>query len=308
MFRPIIPTGGLNGWQFLQSTYDRQLQSLSETASVRNETAYLKDKLSKPLTVEAFLNDPRLMRAALSAFDLGDEAWKRGFIRKVLTESSDPQSTFLARLNNSQYTRFAETFRPVNGVIRISPSVSAGLAQRYEAAALETAVGEIDNSMRLALNYRSEIGNFAKAGASNETIAYRILGNVPLRTVLERALNLPAEMRKLPVEKQADMLRERLDSRMRITNLTELASGGKITQVINRYMAVESIDPGTGASSPASRASILLSGIGKCRQPEFCSSAATADQVSRPSARRSPAKALSICSEFGCAANASSAA
>ncbi len=262
MFRPIIPTSGVSGWQFLQTTYDRQLKSLSDSASVRNETDYLKEKLSKPLTVDAFLNDPRLMRSALSAFDLGDEAWKRGFVRKVLTESSDPQSTFLARLNNPQYTRFAEVFRPVNGTIRVSAPALNALSKSYEAGALETAVGEVDNAMRLALNYRSEIAQFAKPNASNDTIAYRLLGNVPMRTVLERALNLPTDMRKLPVEKQAEMLQERLSARFQITKLSDLAASAKVAQILNRYMAVESIEAGTQSSSPAARASILLSGMG----------------------------------------------
>ena len=120
-FQPVIPLTGNNGWKFLQSTYDRQLSSHANSPQIKADRAYFTEKLSEPLTKEQFLNDKRLLRVALTAFDLGGEEWKRGFIDKVLKEVSDPESTFLARLNNPKYTAFAQAFKPVNGVISLTP-------------------------------------------------------------------------------------------------------------------------------------------------------------------------------------------
>jgi hypothetical protein len=100
MFQPVIPLTGNSGWKFLEATYDRQLESHSKSPQVRLDRDYLTEKFSEPVAVEDLLKDKRLLRVALTAFDLGGEEWKGGFIRKVLEEVVDPESSFLARLNN----------------------------------------------------------------------------------------------------------------------------------------------------------------------------------------------------------------
>ena len=205
MFQPVVPLTGIGGWNFLQATYDRQLQTFADSAQVRNDRDYMTEKLSKPIAVEDFLKDARLMRTTLTAFDLSGEEWKRGFVSKVLKEAATPESSFLARLNNPQYTRFAEALRPVDGKITINPEKIQEIGARFEAASFELAVGEVDNDLRLSLNYQSEIVDIAGSGASDDTILYRMLGSVPVRTVLEGATNLPTDIRKLPIEKQAEI-------------------------------------------------------------------------------------------------------
>lgn len=258
MYQPAIPLSGIGGWKFLQATYSRQLESFSDTAQIRGDIDYMKTKLSEPMSVESFLDDRRLLRITLTANDLAGEEWKRGFIDKVLDEARDPESNFLDRLNNAQYTRFAETFAPIDGKVSVSPQTVETLAQQYEAAAFRVAVGEVDNNMRLSLNYQSAIVDIAGTAASDEAVLYRILGNVPVRTVLESALNLPSDMRNLPVERQADMLKDRLASSFGIRDLTNLASLEKIDQVLERFHAMEAIRQGPSPTAPGAAALALL--------------------------------------------------
>lgn len=260
MFQPVIPLSGNTGWKFLQSTYDRQLGTLSNSPQVKADRSYLVEKFSKPLTTEAFLNDKRLMRVALTAFDLGGEEWKRGFISKVLKEAADPESTFLARLNNPQYTAFATAFKPVNGQITIAPETLDKIADSFNKATFETAVGNVDDSMRLALNYQSDIKGLMGNGSSEEAILFRLLGNVPVRTVLETALNLPQDIRKLPIETQADLLKSGLQKRLGINEITDLASPEKVEQMIKRFHALQAVNSGAASYSPAANALTLLNG------------------------------------------------
>ncbi len=260
MFQPLIPFSGNTGWKFLQSTYDRQLQTLSDTAQMKADRQYLADKLEKPITTEAFLGDKRLMRVALTAFDLGGEEWKRGFIGKVLKEVADPESTFLARLNNPKYTAFAAAFKPVNGQISLKPAALEAISKAFDAASFETAVGEVDESMRLALNFKDEIKGLVGNGSSETTILYRLLGSVPVRTVLETALNLPTDIRKLPIEKQADFLKSALQKQFGITDVTQLATPDKVEQVIKRFHALQSVNASASTYSSAANALTLLNG------------------------------------------------
>lgn len=260
MFQPAIPLGGLGGWTFLKSTYSRQLESFAEAPAIRNDRTYLNEALAEPVSVETFLDDRRLLRVTLTAFDLAGEEWKRGFIDKVLSEAADPESTFLQRLNNDGYTRFAEAFTPQGGEISVSAAALADIANQYEAAAFRLAVGEVDNSMRLSLNYQSQIVDIVGSGTNEQAILYRILGNVPVRTVMETALNLPADMRSLPLERQADMLQDRLGRTLGIRDVSQLTSLDAIDRVLERFHVMESLNAGPSASAPGAPALALLNG------------------------------------------------
>jgi hypothetical protein len=255
MFQPIITSSGIGGWNFLQSTYSRQLETFSDTPAVKNDLAYMQEKLSHPISQEDFLDDRRLLRITMTAMGLEGEEWKRGFIDKALTEAGDPESSFLARLNNRGYTEFAETFRPVNGVINVTPSIVKDIAARYQRAAFEGAVGEVDNSMRLSLNYQTNIGSLATEGTRSDTVLFRILGDIPVRTVLGQALNIPESVQTLSLERQAEIFEERL-SREGIQNPQDLSVPDNIDNIIRRYQAMESINQVTQAQT--SSASIAL--------------------------------------------------
>ncbi|MCA8901808.1 MAG: DUF1217 domain-containing protein [Hyphomonas sp.] len=259
MFQPVIPQSGIGGWRFLEATYDRQLESHSKSAQIRQDREYLVEKFAKPMTVDEFLDDTRLVRVTMTAFDLGGEEWKKGFIRKVLTEVADPDSTFLPRLNNPKYTEFANAMLPLLGEIRLSEEKTVELADKFELASFEAAVGEVDDTMRLALNYKSEIGSIVGSGAEEKTVMYRILGDIPIRTMLERAVNLPTDIRKLDVDKQAEIFTEKLKSAFGITRLSDMADPKIIDKAILRYHAMESIQQSVASTSSASAALTLLS-------------------------------------------------
>ncbi len=263
MFQPAIPLSGIGGWKFLQATYSRQLESFSDSPQVRNDRDYMLDKLSQTLSVDELMADKRLLRVTMTAFGLGGEEWKGGFIRKALEEVGDPESTFLPRLNNPKYTKFAEALSPIDGKIIMSTSELARIAVNFEAESFRTAVGDVDDSMRLALNYQSEISEIAGAESSDKAILYRILGDVPVRTVMQTAFNLPDGLSNLDLDRQADVFKDRIQSVMGISDLSELAKPEVIEKMIHRFLAMDTIENGSTSYSSASAALTLLSdGVG----------------------------------------------
>lgn len=260
MFQPAIPLSGIGGWKFLQSTYTRQLESFSDAPQVRNDRDYMLEKFSSAVSVEDFLKDKRLVRITMTAFGLSGEEWKTGFIRKALEEVADPESTFLPRLNNTKYTEFAETLFPINGKILLSSNQRAKIAVNYEAQSFQAAVGEVDDTMRLALNYQSEIAKITGSDSSDKTILYRILGDVPTRTVMETAFNLPDGISNLDLDRQADILKERITSVLGISDMSELSTPAATEKMIQRYLAMDTIENGSTSFSSASAALTLLGG------------------------------------------------
>ncbi len=260
MFQPAIPLSGYGGWKFLQSTYSSQLQNFSDSASIKNDRDYLTEKLSKPVSLDEFMADKRLLRITLTSVDLGGEEWKGGFIRKVLDEAADPESTFLKRLNNADYSKFASTFSFTDGTMSLSADALEQIGENFETAAFRNAVGDVDDNMRLSLNYQSKIVDIAAAGSSERTVLYKLLGNVPMRTVLETAMNLPSDMNNLDIDRQADILKEKLQSHFGITDISDMASLDKIDKVLQRFHVMNTVSNGPSVNTPGYAALTLLSG------------------------------------------------
>lgn len=258
VFQPVIPLSGFGGWNFLQTTYDSQLETYSNSAQIKNDIDYLKEKFRDAVPVEDFLSDQRLRRITLTAHGLGGEEWKTGYIRKVLEEVQDPESSFLDRLNNPQYSSFAKAMRPYDGKILLTVVDLEEMTARFAAESFEEAVGEQDNSMRLSLNYKSNIAELVTEGSSDTTILYRLLGSVPMRTVLETTLGLPTEVQQLDLDRQADILNEKLRSQFGISSIQDLKDPEMIDKVVTRYMALEGLNASASATSSAATALVLL--------------------------------------------------
>lgn len=258
MFQPVIPLSGLGGWSFLQSTYDSQLETYSSSAQIKNDIDYFTEKLSQPIAVEDFVTDGRLRRISLTSFGLAGEEWKTGYIRTVLDEVQDPESTFLTRLNNSSYTDFAEALQPSGGNISLSSAQIESITSQFASESFAEAVGEQDNAMRLSLNFQSEISNLVTASATDQTNLYRMLGSVPVRTVMETALGLPTEFSALDIDRQAEILDEELQKKFSISSLQDLTQPDVMERVVQRYQVLESLNQTAAATGPAATALTLL--------------------------------------------------
>lgn len=257
-YQPVIPLTGYNGWKFLESTLDKQIENYSDSASVKNDRDYFEQKMSSPITMEDFLSDTRLLRISLTAFDLGGEEWKGGFIRHVMEERADPDSTFLKRLNNTAYTNFADTFALEDGKVSLSADTIATLGDQFELASFRSAVGDVDNNMKLSLNFQAKIGELVRAESSETANLYRLLGDVPVRTVLETALNLPGDFNSLDLDLQAKILKERMLSVFSISSVSDITKPEVVDKAIQRFHTMDMIESGQSSLSSGSVALTLL--------------------------------------------------
>lgn len=263
VFRPAIPLSGVAGYNFLQSTYDRQLTTFADSPQIQNDRAYLEERLSARIAVEDLLSDRRLLRISLTAFGLAGEETKGGLVRRVLESAADLDDSLLQRLNNPDYERFAEVFGTnAEGNISISAEAVSDITQQFERESFEVAVGEVDADQRLSLNYQSDIETLVGADSSDTAILFRLLGNVPVRRILEGALGLPEAIRTLPIERQAEVLQEQLQSKLGISDLNDLTSAENIDRVVTRFHAIRAAAQGPNSLTPGAVALTLLTGVG----------------------------------------------
>ena len=67
MFQPVLISSGLSGWQFLQSTYDRQIATFNQSTQIKRDTDYFAENISSVTTAEDLVSDRRLLTVALGA-------------------------------------------------------------------------------------------------------------------------------------------------------------------------------------------------------------------------------------------------
>ncbi|HEV7257043.1 MAG TPA: DUF1217 domain-containing protein [Bosea sp. (in: a-proteobacteria)] len=88
-------------------------QSLARTAAqpaVAANTAYFEKNIAKVKTLDDFMKDDRLYRYAVDAFGLGEMAYAKAFMRKVLEGGVSDPNSFANKLSDKRYREFAAAF------------------------------------------------------------------------------------------------------------------------------------------------------------------------------------------------------
>jgi hypothetical protein len=131
----------------------------------------------------------------------------------------------------------------------------------YRRRAFEAAVGEVDGDMRLALNFDREARAIATSGAKPETMLLRLLGETPIRAVLEGALGLPNDFVKLDLDRQTADVETRF-RRVFGAEIGDLANEATREAVIRRFFTQSATAAGPSALTPGATALTLLQGGG----------------------------------------------
>mgnify|MGYP006142551315 FL=1 len=82
MFQPIVPSGGLVGWRFLQRTYESQADNFNQSTQLQRDTEYFRENIASISNAEDLVADRRLLTVALGAFGLDADLGNKFFIKK----------------------------------------------------------------------------------------------------------------------------------------------------------------------------------------------------------------------------------
>jgi hypothetical protein len=251
-FIPALPASGTAGLSFLDRTMAAQRRVHDAQPDLRRDEAYFRDRIGRIKSAADLVADPRLLRVALTAFGLEADVGNRFFIRKVLEEGTLNPTAFANRLADKRYRALSAAFgfgdfAVPNTVLSDFPDriLEAWKTRRFEAA-----VGTRDEALRLALNARRELRDLAGQRLSDNARWFTIMGNVPLRRVVETAMGLPKSFGTLNIDRQLDVLKARARSIFGVESAAALAEPERLEKLLRLYL-VRAEAAGSGATQPA---------------------------------------------------------
>ncbi|MEX0283424.1 MAG: DUF1217 domain-containing protein [Paracoccaceae bacterium] len=261
-FQPIIPFGGLQGWMYLDRTYEVQLESFSAQARLQRDVAYFKEQIGTITSASDLVQDRRLREVALGAFGLSEDMPNIYFVQRILGDGVQSDDALGNRLADTRYREFSAAFGLGPGEFRQTGNAAAmaEIADLYLARSFEEAVGQQDDTMRISLNAKRELAEIATGAGSENAKWYTILGQPPLRALFETALGFPPSFGQADLERQLTAFQDRLASMTGSNSIAQFEDPEAVDQLITVYQARAQIQSGAISTSPAATALALLSG------------------------------------------------
>ncbi|MEM1274943.1 MAG: DUF1217 domain-containing protein [Pseudomonadota bacterium] len=259
-FEPILPTSGVLGFRLLEQTEATQRAIYDRRPEIARDTAYFRENIANVSTAAELVADRRLLRVALGAFGMDDQLNKGAFMRRILEEGTESSTAFATRFVDPRFTRIAEAFGFGNliGSQTARPGFADEITAAYTERQFEIAVGEQDDSLRLALNFRREIERYATASDPNGNAWFSAMGDVPVRTVFEGAFGLPSSFGQIDIDLQRDTLRDLNQKYFDDTSLAVFQDPTKVNQIIERFLLRETLNNGPSPTTPGFAALTLL--------------------------------------------------
>jgi Protein of unknown function (DUF1217) len=269
-FSPVLIGTGYAGWSFLKRTLTSQQASFAKDAQVKRDEDYFRANIGKVKTADQLVGDRRLLKVALGAFGLDADIDSKAFIKKVLTDGTLTTDALANKMADKQYLAFSAAFgfgdfkTPRTALSTFPDEILTAYASR----SFETAVGEQDGDMRLALNALRELPALAARKNSDDTKWYSIIGNTPMRTVVQAALGLPSSTANLDIDQQVAMFKSRAQSVLGSSAASQFTDTSKVETLIRRYLVKTQADQ-VAASTTGAAVNMLSQTVDLMRSWRF---------------------------------------
>lgn len=209
--------------------------------NIERDTADFKAAIGSVTSAQDLIANPTLYRVTMVAFDL--EGKSPALMQRVLEQGTDDATDLANVLGDQRMVDMAKTFefnrQPVSPLA--DPAFADEIISDFRNHEFEVAVGNVDNTLRTALNYERAMPNLATSEASDNTKWYQVLGTTSLRRVFEAALGLPSGFSQIDLDKQVETMKEKTESRFGIKEFSELAEPENMNRVIETYLMMNQV-------------------------------------------------------------------
>ena len=259
-YQPIVPSGGILGWNFLSRTRETQQAAFENSKEIVRNVDYFQENIGKVSTAEDLVNNRRLLQVALGAFGLDEDINNKYFLQKVLEDGTLDSAALANRLSDKRYLEFSKAFG--FGDFSTPRTVLSDFGQEitsaYKANQFEIAVGNQDSNMRLALGLDDALTGIAESATTENGRWFSVMGQPAVRAVFEVALGLPSSVGALDLDLQLNVFRERLESRFGDGGISQFSDPDKIEELRTLFLLQSDINVSNSAWSGSSTALSIL--------------------------------------------------
>ncbi|GIL37844.1 DUF1217 domain-containing protein [Roseiterribacter gracilis] len=192
-------------WQGILKNQQTLLARSANSPAVKGAIDYFRKNAPKIQNVDQLLKDKKLLGTILTTYGLEADAQYPAKIKALLTQDPKDPKSLVNRLIDSRYTKFVVDLSFSAGAPGNlqDPKYADKLAQTFAQNTYEKNLGNQDPALREAAYFLRNIGNV--------TDVFQILGDRVLRDVVFKALQLPDQFGTLDIEKQAAIIKQRLN-------------------------------------------------------------------------------------------------
>ncbi|MEO1238620.1 MAG: DUF1217 domain-containing protein [Pseudomonadota bacterium] len=234
---------------------------------MQRDVTYFRENIGAVNTAADLVADRRLLTVALGAFGLDDDLPNKAFVQKVLEEGTLERDAFANKLADSRYASLSEAFgfdlTPPNTALS---TFADDIIEAFETRQFEIAVGNQNESMRLALGLGRELEEITARDLSEDALWFTIMGTPPLRAVFEAALNLPTSVGALDIDRQLEIFKSKAAQSFGESGVRQFTDPEKQEELLRRFFVGSELS--IGGSSSAIRGSVALSLL-QSIQPQF---------------------------------------
>ena len=263
-FTPIIPLSGYSGWVMLNKTMERQQTTFSTSAQNQRLEDYFREKIGTVNSAEELVSDRRLLTVALGAFGLDSDINSKYFIKKVLDEGTLDEAAFSNKLADKTYYNLSAAFGfgDYDTPLSQQEGFADSILQKFEQRQFEVAVGDVNESYRIALTAGRELPAIAEKTSNENTKWYSIIGSKSLSSFMRTALSLPEAISSLDVDQQITIYKSKAKEAFGTDVLSDILADGGLEHLTRNYVIRAELVDGVTSSTSTSPALTLLQGQG----------------------------------------------
>lgn len=259
-FQPTVPMTGYSGWRFLERTVESQQAAFTNSAQFSRDVEYFRENIGDVQSAKDLVGDYRLLKVALGAFGLDDDIGKKAYILKALEEGTDDEKSFANRMVDKRYQDFSKAFG--FGNLLGSRTAQSNFAEKiiapYKVRQFEIAIGDSNQSMRLAMSFTREISAFANSNNPDSSAWFEVMGNPPIRQIFETSFGLPSSFGTLNVDKQREIFREKNDQLFGNSSLAVFNDPANVKKLLQTFFARQQLADGPSNTTRGSAALAIL--------------------------------------------------
>jgi hypothetical protein len=222
----MIPISGLASpvaLNLVDATRDRQLAMLRDRPEHARGIESFRERIAEVTTVDQLVEDRELYVFVMKAFDLEDQIFGKALIKRMLKSDASEPKALINRLTDPRFKEMYEALGLASG--GTVPDTAdkfwqEGIVDRYLETVFINEQAAQNEVVGAALEFRRK--------AAEIESPFDILKDQELSGVIRRALGLPEEIAKLDIDRQADLIRSRLD-------LEKLKDPAEIEKLVRKY-------------------------------------------------------------------------